>query len=58
MLEYSKQEKTKAVTEKWRELEERLARVRREKEKAEASHDPWRSRKKQVRYIPLLIHIS
>lgn len=48
MLEFSKQEKTKAVTEKWRELEKRLARVRREKEKAEAAHDPWRSRKKQV----------
>ncbi|CRG83283.1 chromosome transmission fidelity protein 1 [Talaromyces islandicus] len=47
MLEFSRQEKTKAVTEKWRELERRLAKVRREKEKAEASHDPWRSRKKQ-----------
>lgn len=57
MLEFSKKEKTKAVTEKWRELEKRLARVRREKEKekekADAARDPWRARKKQVCSAPL-----
>ena len=48
MLEYSKQEKTHAVTQKWRELEERLAKIRREKERAEVSYDHRRARKKQV----------
>ncbi|KAH8688867.1 putative DNA helicase [Talaromyces proteolyticus] len=47
MLEYSKQEKTQAVTKKWRELEERLAKIRKEKERAEISYDHRRARKKQ-----------
>jgi chromosome transmission fidelity protein 1 len=50
MLEYSKKEKTQALTQKWRELEERLARIRKEEERRKKlSHSSQRPTKKQVR---------
>lgn len=49
MLEYSKKEKTLALTQKWRELEERLDKIRKEeKRKKKLAHSSQRPNKKQV----------
>ncbi|EED14137.1 DNA helicase, putative [Talaromyces stipitatus ATCC 10500] len=48
MLEYSKKERTQALTQKWRELEERLARIRKEEERRKKlAQNPHRPSKKQ-----------
>lgn len=49
MLEYSRKEKTRALTEKWKDLEVRLARVRAEEERRrQASGNQERPKKKMV----------
>jgi chromosome transmission fidelity protein 1 len=49
MLEYAKKERTQALTQKWRELEERLARIRKEEERRrKLAQNAHRPSKKQV----------
>lgn len=49
MVEYAKKERTQALTQKWRELEERLARIRKEEERRRApGQNPNRPIKRQV----------
>lgn len=52
MLEFAKRESSRAITEKRKELEARLAKTRLEEEKQrQAIENPERPRKKQVRRL-------
>lgn len=54
MIEYAKKERTQALTQKWRELEERLARIRKEEERRmKLAQNPHRPSKKQVYSYPI-----
>lgn len=49
MVEFARKERTQALTQKWRELEERLARIRKEEERRRRlAHNTHRPSKKQV----------
>lgn len=49
MVEYAKKERTQGLTQKWRELEERLARIRKEEERRrKLAQNAYRPSKKQV----------
>lgn len=48
MREYAKKERTRAIVEKWKDLEERLARVRAEEEQRRTSAESQQRMRKRL----------